>query len=62
MVRTILEQAALPEVAASPHLSQHATRKAHFQSLHDRRRASLLRFAYQEMNMFGHHYVPRTTN
>jgi hypothetical protein len=39
------------------HLEKDAARKAEFQSLHHRRRRTLLRFADQQMKVLGHDHV-----
>jgi len=49
--------AGLGAIAATAHPDQDAPRKAQFQSLHDRRWRTILRFADQQMRVLGHNHV-----
>jgi len=53
----VVEEAGLGRVASSPRPRQDAARKAEFESLQDRRRSLLLRFADQQVKVFGHDHV-----
>jgi hypothetical protein len=56
--RRVLEEIGLRRMAVPALLSQDAPRKTKFQSLHHDGRILLLRFADQQMNVFGHDHVP----
>ena len=54
VLRRVLEEIGLRRMAVPPPLGQDAPRKTKFQSLHHDGRILLLRFADQQMNVFGH--------
>jgi hypothetical protein len=57
MLRDGGEETGLRGVAPPSRLCQNAARKAEFEGLHDSRRILLLRFADQQVNVFGHDHV-----
>ncbi len=57
VLRSMVKKAALSGVPVSPFSCQDAAREADFERLHHGRRALLLRFAKEQMNMFRHHHV-----
>jgi hypothetical protein len=57
VLRPVLEEIGLRRMAVPALLGQDAPRKTKFQSLHHDGRILLLRFADQQMNVFGHDHV-----
>ncbi len=57
MLWSVVEEDGLRRAASPSLLCQKAARKSEFKSLHHCRRSLYLRFADQEVNVFGHGYV-----
>jgi hypothetical protein len=55
--RDVVGEDSLRRIASAPCLCQNASRRSQFESLHHGRRSLPLRFADQQMNMFGHDHV-----
>jgi hypothetical protein len=57
VLRSVVEEEGLRRIASLSPLGQKAARKSKFKSLHHGRGSLYLRFADEEVNMFGHGYV-----